>query len=99
MKRNRRPNPTFQPVDLQQLRQRIDGLDTRLLRLLSQRAVLALRVGRLKKQRGLKLFDPQRERAILHRMTRANGGPLSPAAVRAIYREILTQVRRLERSV
>lgn len=87
------------PDVLRRLRQRIDGLDARLLRLLTQRATLAGRVGEFKRRRGLRLFDPARERAILQRMTRANRGPLSAAAIRAIYRQILTQIRRLEQSV
>ena len=83
---------------LQQLRKRIDQVDRRLLRLLNQRAGLALRVGRLKKRHGRSLFDPRRERAILRQLTAANRGPLPAPAVRAIYREILKQVRRLEQS-
>ena len=84
---------------LQQLRKRIDQVDRRLLCLLNQRAVLALRVGRLKKRHGRSLFDPRRERAILRQLTRANRGPLPAQAVRVIYREILRQVRRLGQSV
>jgi chorismate mutase/prephenate dehydratase len=72
-------------------------VDAHLLTLLNHRAALGLRVGRLKKRHGLRLFDPTREHAILQRMTRANGGPLSAQAVRAIYRAILVQIRRLER--
>jgi len=85
-------------MTLRTLRQQIDRLDGRLLRLLNRRARLAVRVGRLKRRQGLGLFDPRRERAILRQVARANHGPLSAAAVRGIYREILTQVRRLERS-
>lgn len=86
-------------MTLQLLRRRIDRLDARLLRLLNQRARLGLQVGRLKKQHGRRLFDPIRERAILRRLTAKNGGPLSPAAIRAIYLEILRQTRRIEQSV
>ena len=83
-------------MTLQQLRTHIDRIDHRLLQLLNRRARLAIRVGRLKQQQGRQRFDPKRERAILLRMTHANRGPLSEEAVRAIYREILTQIRRLE---
>ena len=83
-------------MTLEQLRERIDRLDQRLLELLNRPARLAIQVGRLKRQQGKRLFDPKRERAILLRMTRTNGGPLSSEAVRAIYRDILTQIRRLE---
>ena len=86
-------------MTLQQLRQRIDQVDRRLLRLLNRRAGLALRVGRLKKRHGRSLFDPRREQAILRQLTAANRGPLPAPAVRVIYREILKQVRRLEQSV
>ena len=86
-------------MTLQQLRQHIDRADLRILRLLNRRARLGVAVGRLKKRHGLKLFDPVRERAILARLAAANQGPLSSAAVRAIYRQILQQTRRTEASV
>ena len=90
--------PKNHPQSLQRLRQRIDQLDTRILDLLSKRAALAIRVGLLKQREGRRLFDPQREAAILRRMTSANRGPLSAQALQAIYREILRQIQRLERS-
>ena len=86
-------------MTLQLLRRRIDRIDSQLLRLLNQRAGLAIRVGRLKQRRGARLFDPVRERAILRRLAEANGGPLSREVVRALYREILRQTRRVEQSV
>ena len=81
------------------LRKHIDRLDHQLLGLLNKRADLAVRVGLLKKRQGRRLFDPKREQAILRQVTSANHGPLSTRAVRAIYREILRQIRRLEQSV
>ncbi len=86
-------------MTLSQLRKRIDQLDRRLLALLNQRAHLALRVGLLKRRQDRQLFDPKRERDILRQVAHANAGPLSTHAVRAIYREILRQIRRLEQSV
>lgn len=85
-------------MSVEQLRRSIDRMDAQLLTLLNRRAALAVRVGRLKKRQGLRLFDPKREGEILRRLTRVNGGPLPPQAIRAIYREILRQVRRLEQS-
>lgn len=85
-------------MTLQQLRNRIDRLDDRVLALLNQRARVGLRVGALKRCHGKRLFDAAREQAILRRLAVLNGGPLSSTAVRAIYREILRQVRRLEQS-
>lgn len=81
---------------LRHLRRRIDALDAQVLRLLTQRAALALRVGRIKKREGWKLVDPAREQEILQRMVKINKGPLTSQAVRAMYRTVLTQIRRLE---
>lgn len=78
-----------------QLREQIDAIDDQLLRLLSRRARLAIRVGRVKKRQHKRVFDPPREREVLRRMTAANRGPLSRRAVARIFREIVTQHRRL----
>lgn len=85
-------------MTLRQLRRQIDDVDRRILPLLNRRARLAVRVGQLKQRQGLQFFDPARERAILRQLTEANPGPLPASAVRAIYREILRQARRLEQS-
>ena len=86
-------------MTLEGWRSHIDRIDTHILRLLNRRAKLAIRVGALKKRQGLRCFDPKREHEILRYLTHTNPGPLSATAVRAIYREILRQVRSLERSV
>jgi len=81
---------------LPSLRKQIDRLDRQLLRLLNQRAALALRVGRAKREDQLPVFDPVREQRILRLMVRTNRGPLSPGAIRTVFQEILRQSRRLE---
>lgn len=81
---------------LQNLRSRIDQIDLKLLRLLNQRAALALRVGALKRSRGLPLFDRQRERVIIRHVLRASRGPLPKSSLRKIFLEILRQNRRPE---
>jgi chorismate mutase-like protein len=81
---------------LHQLRQEIDRLDAQILARLNRRGALALLVGRLKRRQGRRPFDPAREQAILKRLSALNGGPLPSEAVRAIYREILRQSRRLD---
>jgi chorismate mutase len=83
-------------MNLPSLRQRIDAVDRRLLRLLTARATLAIRVGQVKRARGLPVFDPGREAAILRQVARENPGPLSRAAVQDIFRAILRQSREVE---
>lgn len=82
---------------LEQLRKRIDRVDRKILQLLNERASVALRIGALKKKQGLPIFDAKREVAVLRRMIRANGGPLSETAVRGIFRQILLENRRLQK--
>ena len=83
-------------MTLARLRLRIDRIDKKLLRLLNQRASAALQIGRVKKQNGLPVFDKKRERAVLGRLVRNNGGPLPAASVKAIFREILRRNRGLQ---
>ena len=78
------------------VRQRIDRLDERLLRLLNERARLALQIGRIKHQTKWPVFDPAREAFVLRHVARANRGPLSSAAIRRVFQAILTQCRRRE---
>ena len=80
------------------VRRRIDRLDERLLRLLNQRARLALVIGRIKKRRKWPVFDARREGAVLGHVIRANQGPLSSAAVKHVFQAILCECRRRERS-
>ena len=85
-------------MTLESLRRDIDAIDDNLLRLLAQRARLALRVGQVKKREGKRVFDPERERLVLRRVVAKHRGPLSPAAIEHIFREIVRQHRRLAQS-
>lgn len=49
-------------MTIDDLRAEIDRLDSDLLKIFNQRAVLALRIGELKKESGLPIFDPGREK-------------------------------------
>ena len=83
-------------MSLPQLRQQIDRLDRQLLRLLNQRARLALRVGMLKQRAHQAVFNPKREQAILRSILRTNHGPLTDRQVRELFRVILTHSRTLQ---
>ena len=85
-------------MGLDEWRTRIDEIDRQLLRLLSQRAELSLEIGRAKRQSGEPVLVPEREQEILDELTRLNSGPLPPGAVRAIWSEILSASRGLQRS-
>ena len=75
------------------IRTLIDELDRRLVRLLSQRARLAQRIGKIK--RG-SVYRPEREAQVLRRVREMNGGPLADAALMRLFTEIMSACRSLE---
>ena len=77
-------------------RSRIDALDGELLRLLNERARLALQVGESKKEAGLSLCDHRREREVIERMCEANEGPLDDRAIVELYRAVIHESRRIQ---
>ncbi|MCA9292894.1 MAG: prephenate dehydratase [Phycisphaerales bacterium] len=85
-------------MSLDELRQRIDELDHRLIAVLNERAKLVVDVGRLKRSDGTPIYAPHREQAVLKRALGHNeGGPLLDRTVEAIYREIMSGSFALER--
>lgn len=82
---------------LADLRERIDALDGRIVDLLNQRAAISLAVGRVKSDAQEQIFKPFREKDLLTRLVRDNPGPLPEKHLRAIYREILSSSRTLQR--
>lgn len=81
------------------LRDAIDGVDAELLALLSRRARLAQQVGCAKRAIDVdaQVYRPEREAQVLRRLGELNGGPLSNDAVVAIFREVMSACRALER--
>ncbi|MDP1605091.1 MAG: prephenate dehydratase [Rhodocyclaceae bacterium] len=79
--------------ELGKLREGIDRIDGDVLRLLSERARLAQRVGEIKHGN---IYRPEREAQVLRRITATNPGPLPEAAVRTIFREVMSACLALE---
>ncbi|WP_172677165.1 prephenate dehydratase domain-containing protein, partial [Salidesulfovibrio brasiliensis] len=84
-------------LDLDTLRERIDELDKELIRALNARAEVSLDVGRWKARRHEPIFAPFREQEVMNRLAHGNPGPLPEKHLRAIYREIMSSSRRLQR--
>ena len=83
--------------DLDRLRKAIDVIDEQVLALLSERARHALAVGDVKKVDNAPVYRPEREAAVIARLQRMNAGPLPPTAIAAIWREVMSACRGLER--
>jgi len=82
---------------LKELRAEIDAIDDQILTLLNRRAKAAIEVGRIKEERSLKFYVPEREVEILRRLTAANEGPFPNEGLKAIYREVISASLALEK--
>jgi len=86
---------------LRALRDEIDVADRELLRLLNQRALLSLEVGRVKAQMSEtgnpdSIFNPRRERQVLDNLASWNTGTLPQRHIENIWREIFSSSRALQ---
>lgn len=77
-------------MKLKSLRNQIDGLDRKIIELLNLRARTSKDISRLKVEKGKSVYSPERESAVLKRLSKVNKGPLSARALEAIYREIMS---------
>jgi chorismate mutase-like protein len=85
---------------LDDLRKNIDRVDEVLVRLLNERARCACEIGRLKKDLGVEIYQPDREKQVLdHVRGVAAEGPLGPDAIARLFERIIDEARRLERRV
>jgi len=92
-----RGRPPADNPELRRLRDEIDGLDRRIVRLLNERAELAVAIGREKASLGRRAIrDAQREREVLLRVSISNEGPLPQADLLALYRKLIASARALE---
>jgi chorismate mutase / prephenate dehydratase len=85
---------------LRSLRSQIDKLDIQILKLVNDRASVASKIGRVKNDQGNEVFSPAREEEILKNVLEFNAkhsGPLDPSTVRAIFRELMSGSRALEK--
>jgi chorismate mutase-like protein len=85
---------------LDELRQRIDALDERLVELLNERASCAIQIGDIKQRLGMEVYQPERESQVLGHVRAhgaALGGPLGADALTRLFERIIDEARRLER--
>ena len=82
---------------LKALRAEIDRLDDEMLSLLNRRAQAVIEVGKIKSDRNLRFYVPEREVEILRRISTENPGPFPNDALKAVYREIISASLALEK--
>jgi chorismate mutase/prephenate dehydratase len=84
---------------LPELRAKIDHIDQELVALVNERAKLAQQIGKIKEQNGHHAYDPARECEVLKRVTQHNKGPLPDQCVQALFREVISGSRALEKTL
>ena len=81
---------------LKEWRNEIDLIDANLLTLLNERYEYVQKIGEWKAERGLPVYVPERERALLKKLEEMEHPLLPDSALRAIFREIISGARQLE---
>lgn len=87
-------------MDLNELRSQIDNIDNEILRLLNKRMKIVKKVGELKNSSNAPIYRPEREKAIIERLTelsKKENGILQKEHIEAIFLEIFAISRTLER--
>ncbi|MGE3179419.1 MAG: chorismate mutase [Vicinamibacterales bacterium] len=85
---------------LDDLRRDIDRVDEVLVRLLNERARCVCEIGRIKKETGIAIYQPDREKDVLNHVRSIGAqGPLGADAIARLFERIIDEARRLERRV
>ena len=77
-------------MSLEDLRKKIDTLDSRIVALLNERSEVSSAIGKEKLKNKKEVYAPEREKEVLRRVQSLNEGKIPPAALQAIYREIMS---------
>lgn len=81
---------------IDELRKAIDDIDSRVVRLLNERAKIVLEIKKVKEESGVPIYDARREEQIFENLRRSNEGPLFDEALREIYETVLHWMKNLE---
>jgi len=83
-------------MDISDWRKKIDEIDRRLVELLSQRAQAAHEIGKIKRQKGAPIYEPDREQAVFQNACAVNQGPLPDRDLLRIYERIMDIMRQIQ---
>src|SRR5262245_15697241 len=91
------PPPDKSAAHLATLRGQIDKLDLNILELINKRAAVAAQIGKIKADQGGEVFSAAREEEVLGNVLAAHEGPLDTVTVRAIFRELISGSRAIQK--
>ena len=82
---------------LEKLRERIDELDAKLLKLLNERAKCVIKIGLIKQKEKTEVLVPKRETELLDRLISMNQGPMTKKMVQKIFQEIIDTLKEFQK--
>jgi len=88
---------SLSPAALKSLRTQIDKLDLQILDFVNKRAGIAAQIGKVKADQGNDVFSAAREEEVLQNVMKAHKGPLPDVTIKAIYRELISGSRALQK--
>ena len=86
-------------TSLQRLRRDLKETDGKIVKLLNERALLSMKIGRDKAKKGLDVFDASQEAKLFTYLKEVNEGMLPEKYLKAIFREIISASRALQKPV
>jgi len=86
-------------MSLNDYRKKIDALDEKIVKALNQRAQLSQKIGQHKMKDQAGVYVPSREQEVLKRVRKCNDGPMTDAALEAVYREVMSASLSLEKEL
>lgn len=78
-------------------RERIDEVDRRLVALLNERTKIVEKIGQLKREAQLPVYEPKREEAVFANVAAGNVGPLPGDALQRIFERIIDEMRKVQK--
>jgi len=86
-------------MGLKNLRKTVDSIDSKILKLLNERASVILDIVKVKGKLKESIYVPHRETDVYKKLISQNAGPMQNEALKAIYREIMSSALQLERAL
>lgn len=84
---------------LERLRKDLKKIDIKIVGLLNRRAGISTQIGRIKEEQGVDVYDPAQEMRVYENLKGANEGPLPTVSLKAIFGEIVSASRALQKPI
>jgi len=85
-------------LGLEELREEIEEIDTEILEAVARRTYVAESIAHVKEERGMEIYDPEREEAVLQRVEeRARELELDEDSVRELFETLMSLSKRHQR--